>query len=97
MSSAACATIEPLRHNSILKAVAFSPDGRTVVTGADDGAARLWRVPQLPENPDLISNWAAVKPGIALNSQGLPRVLSQAECLKAREELERLRGDVNLP
>jgi WD40 repeat protein len=33
-----------LRHDSFVTAVAFSPDGKFVLTGSYDGAARLWRV-----------------------------------------------------
>ena len=32
----------PLRHQGILMAVAFSPDGKTVLTGSMDKTARLW-------------------------------------------------------
>ncbi|MCP5107441.1 MAG: hypothetical protein GY950_28900, partial [bacterium] len=31
------------RHNASVLAVAFSPDGKTVLTGSVDGTARLWR------------------------------------------------------
>jgi hypothetical protein len=30
------------RHNSPVSSVAFSPDGKTVLTGSSDGTARLW-------------------------------------------------------
>jgi len=33
---------EPLIHESTVMAVAFSPDGQTVVTGSRDQTARLW-------------------------------------------------------
>ncbi|MGH9847102.1 MAG: WD40 repeat domain-containing protein, partial [Blastocatellia bacterium] len=32
----------PLRHDDFVFAVAFSPDGRTVLTGSWDKTARLW-------------------------------------------------------
>ena len=59
--------------------------------------ARLLHVRQLPDNAKLIGNWAAVKAGLALDTQGLVRRLSQAEWLKARDDLEKLRGDQELP
>ncbi|MDY7076518.1 MAG: sigma-70 family RNA polymerase sigma factor [Chloroflexota bacterium] len=34
----------PLRHDSSINSVVFSPDGQTVATGASDGILRLWRV-----------------------------------------------------
>src|SRR5439155_6882129 len=32
----------PLRHYSKVRAAAFSPDGKWVVTGSEDGTARVW-------------------------------------------------------
>src|SRR5581483_4105205 len=34
----------PWRHRGLVKAMAFSPDGKTVVTGCPDKSARLWEV-----------------------------------------------------
>lgn len=31
------------RHRAPVKAVAFSPDGRTILTGSSDGTARIWK------------------------------------------------------
>ncbi len=33
---------KPLRHEGMVKAVAFNPDGLTVLTGSSDHTARLW-------------------------------------------------------
>ncbi len=32
----------PLAHSDMVRAVAFSPDGQTILTGCYDGTARLW-------------------------------------------------------
>ena len=34
----------PLQHQDKVWAVAFSPDGKNVLTGSDDHTARLWDV-----------------------------------------------------
>ncbi len=33
---------EPMRHGSLVSAVAFSPDGKTVATASFDSSARIW-------------------------------------------------------
>ena len=34
--------LPPLRHDAFINAVAFSPDGKTLATGTEDGAAYIW-------------------------------------------------------
>ena len=34
----------PLRHDGTIRAVSFSPDGQTALTGSNDTTARLWDV-----------------------------------------------------
>jgi WD40 repeat protein len=31
-------------HNAVVRAVAFSPDGHSVLSGSNDGTMRLWRI-----------------------------------------------------
>jgi WD40 repeat protein len=37
-------------HKGLVMCVAFSPDGRWVVTGSDDGSARVWRTERLDKS-----------------------------------------------
>jgi WD40 repeat protein len=84
---------EPLRHKYAVTAVAFSPDGRTVLAGSDT-VANLWQVPQIPDNPDFVRNWAAVKTGLVVDDQGVVRRLTQDQWLKARTDLDKLRAEL---
>jgi WD40 repeat protein len=44
----------PLRHKEMVWAVAFSPDSQMVLTGSEDGTARLWDASTgMPVGPQL--------------------------------------------
>jgi WD40 repeat protein len=55
----------PRRHPDVMT-VAFGPDGRTFLTGGDDGAARQWQAPA-PAGEDVgrIKRWIGVNAGWA--------------------------------
>jgi WD40 repeat protein len=47
-----------------VRAVAFSPDGQTVLTGSEDHTAQLWEVSQpAPEEPARLKAWVHVRTG----------------------------------
>ena len=73
-------------------AVAFSPDGSMVIMGGE-----IRRIPKLPDDPKLINIWVVEETGLKLDSQGFLRPLTQAELLKARDDLKKLRGHQQLP
>jgi hypothetical protein len=73
--------------------VAFSPDGKTVITASVDGTARLWDVATaLPDQLERVAAWVEVLTGLELDELGFARVLDNATWLQRREKLERLGG-----
>ena len=36
------AVLPPLRHGGVVRSIAFSPDGRSIATGSNNGTARFW-------------------------------------------------------
>ena len=84
--------IGPLHeHQGMVSAVAFSPDGKAVITGSrttpgldDHGVARRLAAP--------ITTWVEVVTGLELDEQGSVRMLDNAAWRKRRERLDRGRG-----
>ncbi len=70
----------------------FSPDGKRIVTSADDGAARVWDVaPSQANHPDWLPQLAEAISGQALNTQGL----LEPTRLNCTEVINRLRQELN--
>ncbi|MGA2247421.1 MAG: protein kinase [Verrucomicrobiota bacterium] len=69
----------------------FSPDGRRVVTTADDGYARIWDVAPSPRNaPNWLPQLAEATSGLMLDARGRlqPTHLNRAEVIaRLRQEL----------
>jgi WD40 repeat protein len=77
-----------MTHQGGVRAVAFSPDGKTVLTGSSDKTARLWDVSELPDNQERISTWVEVITGLGLDEFGSVNVLDNATWLERRKKLE---------
>jgi eukaryotic-like serine/threonine-protein kinase len=76
-----------------VNAVAFSPDGRTVLAAIGD-AAVLWEVvAPAPDEPARLRAWVAVRTGKLFDDRGILRPLPQAEWLQHWQELNTNGGD----
>jgi WD40 repeat protein len=82
-----------LQHLKDVSAAAFSPDGKTVLTGSYDKTARLWRVPKPIEgDPERILLWAQVITGLELDEYGGTRGLDATTWEQRRQSLLELGG-----
>ncbi len=89
----------PLTHASAGSGwgpVAFSADGRFVLT-SDVSTARLWDVPApLPEDPPRLAAWVEAATGLELDERGSIRILERAAWLERGRRLEQLGGAPSL-
>ena len=73
-------------HSSGVMSVAFSPDGKTIVSGSGDKTIKVWqleRVDDVQESQDLAVNVGET-------------AMLRAILAKKDEELQTLRGDINI-
>jgi WD40 repeat protein len=76
-------------HQGAVYAVAFSPDGKAVMTGSLDKTARIWDIiPELPNELERVANWVEAITGLGLDELGSVSVLDNATWRERRDKLE---------
>jgi WD40 repeat protein len=79
--------VGPLR----VPAVAFRPDGKTVLTGSSDKTARLWAfLSPIPSTPERINLWVQVLTGKELDEHDTVHALDTDTWHERRQRLEEL-------
>ena len=60
----------PLAHPTNVRSVVFSPGGKNILTGCDDGLVRFFSTFQeLPDELDRVATWVEVLTGLTLDAQ----------------------------
>jgi tetratricopeptide (TPR) repeat protein len=72
--------------------VAYSPDGKTVLTGSGDLTARLWDVTELPDDPERVSAWISKATALGLDDRDEVKLLDRTALDEGRERLATLGG-----
>ena len=83
------------------EAVAFDPDGRTLLTGSDDTSARVWQVPAPAlvdrRHPDRLRISIEVRTGRRRDGTDDLRFLSLDERDQLRRQLDAMGGPCDAP
>jgi WD40 repeat protein len=79
----------PFQHEDKVWKVAFSPDGKSLLTGSGDHTARLWQVPQpVAGKVERLVTWTQVLTGMELDDSGVIQVLDAPTWSERRRRLE---------
>jgi Flp pilus assembly protein TadD len=72
--------------------VAFSPDGKTILSASWDEVARLWNTAELPDDLPRLKVWVETLTGLELNEQSGIRVLDASAWTGRRRRLHQMGG-----
>jgi tetratricopeptide (TPR) repeat protein len=86
----------PLLHGSLVMVAAYSPDGKTVLTGSSDLTARLWAMTELPDDPERVSAWLSKATALGLDDRDDVQLLDRAGLETSLQRLKSL-GSPPLP
>jgi WD40 repeat protein len=82
-----------MRHQSAVIGVAFSPDGKYILSTSVDKTARLWELPTpVQGDVDRISLWVQVLTGMELDDNDAFHVLDTTDWQQRRKRLWELGG-----
>jgi WD40 repeat protein/tRNA A-37 threonylcarbamoyl transferase component Bud32 len=85
----------PFRHRDAVNAVAINAARSVLVTGCQDGTARLWPLPQpLAGKSERVVLWCEVVTGMQLDEDRAIRFLSPETWAKRRQRLRELGGSL---
>src|SRR5207245_11638384 len=83
----------PLQHQRAVRQVAFSTDGQSVLTGSEDGTARIWKLrPPLQMDPERLTLWLSVVTGLEMDDSDTVRGLDEQTWQQRRQRWEKLTG-----
>jgi WD40 repeat protein len=78
----------PVQHDHWVLSAAFSPDGRSILTGSRDTTATLRQLPPPVEgDPRTVALWAQVITGMTLDDADVVRALAVDEWQRCRDLL----------
>ena len=88
---------KPMQHEGGVHAVAFSPDGKTVLTESTDKTARPWDI-TLPalDQPDRLRLSVEFRTGLVFDESGQLQVLTQEEWFEPKKKLKALGGPCDI-
>jgi WD40 repeat protein len=84
----------PLKHSLSVRHVAFSPDGKFLLTASWDKSARVWDISKSDWPVEEIENFAEVESSSTIGADGTLQPMSVDDVAGMLQTLQKTRGKV---